>query len=159
MTDTVEIKKIIEIFNSVSLEIFAQMTQCKVEAGKAYEEKRVYQPNEYSIVIGVAGRYEGVVAMSMREETALHIASSMMGNMPLTQFNPMAESAIGELVNVIVGRAFSQLAGEMATSITPPTFIKGRDVSLSVGEVQKTYVITLHTDKGDIDVIISLFLK
>ncbi len=159
MNDTIEPKKIIETFNSVSLEIIAQMTQCKVEAGRSYEREQAYKPNEYSVVIGVAGGCEGVVAMSMKEETALHIASSMMGNIPVTEFDAMAQSAIGELANVIVGRAFSQLAGEEAMSITPPTFIKGSDVSLSVGEAKKAYVVTLNTDKGDIEFIISLFMK
>ena len=135
------------------------MTQGSADAGEAFEKQYSFEPNVYSIVIGVTGGYEGVVAMSMKEETALNIASAMMCNQPLTQLDGMAESAIGEFVNIIVGRAFSLLADSEAVNLTPPTFIRGRNVSLSVAKIRNTYVTLLRTEKGVIEFNISLFSK
>lgn len=157
MADTLDMNKVLEIFNNVAHEVFTQMTQCKAELSNKYVKQNSYKSNEYSFIVGVTGSYEGSITMSMNEETAFNIVSAMMGNQPVKEFDAMAQSAISELINVMVGRSFSMLTENEAINITPPTFVRGSNVTLSVAAVQESYVIMLNTDKGVIEFNVSLF--
>lgn len=156
MANIVDMDKAVETFKTVSLEVVTQMTKCKIDSGKTSVKEHFYTSYEYSFIIGVTGKYEGAVTMSLKKETACFLASAMLGNKPVKQFNELAESAIRELVNLVVSRTFILLAGDEPINITPPTFVRGSNVSLAVANIQKTYVTTLNTSCGVIEFNISL---
>lgn len=156
MLDPVNMDKIVEAFNTVSLDVVKQMTRCQIEAGKTCVKEHFYPSYDYSFIIGVTGKYEGAVTMSLQEETAFFLASAMMGNQPVKQFDKFSESAIRELANMTVSRAFVLVAGDDSFSITPPTFVRGSNVSFAVANVEKTHVTTLKTPGGVIEFNISI---
>jgi len=47
--------------------------------------------------------------MTAKKESALAIASAMLGGMEFTEVDDMVKSAIGELLNIIAGNAFSKV--------------------------------------------------
>ena len=64
----------------------------------------------------------------MSEATAMTIASTMMGGMPVTQFDELPQSAISELVNMVTANSairFEQLG--MQVDISPPSLVVGND--------------------------------
>ncbi len=158
MDDLKDIKRIIKAFALASQQVVSQMTDCKIEIGKAYEKKNTQPSYNFSFTIGVTGGYEGAVTMSLQEETAFFLASAMLGNKPIGKFDELAESAIRELSNTIVALAFTKLedGGDQAVDITPPVFIKGDNTSSAVSNANRTLVTTLDTPKGVIEFNISL---
>ncbi len=158
MDDPKLVKKVLAAFAVSCQKVVSKMANTKVEMGKAYQVKHSYPSYDYSYIMGVIGGYEGAITMSMNEETAFHIASCMMGGKPVKEFGEMPESALRELFNMTVAGAFSSLEeiGDDAVDITPPTFIRGDNVSFATSNVNKTYKITLNTPKGVIEFNISL---
>ena len=156
MDDTEEMNNVISIFSRASLDVVRQMTGSKIEPGETYVKEHFYPSHDYSVIIGVTGKYEGAVTMSMKEETAFFLASAMMGNKPVTQLDKMSESAVCELANMTVSHSLMQAAGDDPFEITPPTFVKGNNVSFAVAHVNRTYVTTHNTPGGVIELNISL---
>ncbi len=161
MDDPKLVKKVLAAFVASCQRVVSKMADTKVEMGKAYEVKHSYPSYDYSYIMGVIGGYKGAITMSMKKETAFHIASCMLGGKPIEEFGEMPESALRELFNLTVAGAFSELEeiGDEAVDITPPTFIRGDNISFATSDVSKTYKITLTTPKGVIEFNISLSNK
>lgn len=81
-----------------------------------------------TVIIGITKSLRGNVAYNMTEDTAKLIACTMMGGMPVTQFDELPQSAISELVNMVTANAsvrFEQMGIEV--DISPPSLIIGSD--------------------------------
>ena len=105
--------------------------------------------------IGVTGELEGFIYFSMDEATAREVAGEMAG-MELEDFNEMARSAVGELANIIIGQATTNLSDQgHQCDITPPSITTGNNLDTSI-DYGKFLVIPLHTDLGIIQLNVSL---
>lgn len=156
MDEPHEMNKLVSIFGRVSLDVARQIIRCNMEAGETRVKRDFYPSHEYSVIIGVTGKYEGAVTMSIKEETAFFLASAMMGNKPVKELDKMSESALCELANITVSQSLMQAVGDDPFEITPPTFVKGNNVSFAVANVSRTYVTTHNTPGGVIEFNISL---
>ena len=70
----------------------------------------------------------GNVAYNLTEASAMAIASTMMGGMPVTQFDDLPQSAISELVNMVTANAairYEQMG--LQVDISPPSLVVGAD--------------------------------
>lgn len=110
---------------------------------------------DVTAVIGVLGQVTRIVLLGLAEATACAIVAKIL-NQDVAAFDDMAESAIGELANVIVGRA-ATLLGEsgLASNVTPPTLIVGTGTRLSTLTYQRL-VIPLRTRLGDLTIEVAL---
>jgi chemotaxis protein CheX len=83
-------------------------------------------------IIGIAGRVNGSVMVSMSEHAALRLASSMLME-ELTTFNDDALDALSEVTNVVGGRLKSSLgnSGYPLDNITLPSVIIGSNYFVS----------------------------
>lgn len=118
-------------FIAASNSVIGMLSGAEVKIGKAYLKQPPYYFNNVVIVIGVVGEIKGQIYFEMGYETAIGIASVMMGGMPLDELTEIAKSAISELGNMIMGNAstmFSQ--SSVAIDITPPTLLTG-DIEMS----------------------------
>jgi chemotaxis protein CheX len=111
------------------------------------------------IVIGVAGEIEGRVLYDMNKESAMKIASLMMGGEEVSEYDEMAASALAELGNIISGSAISQLNDlGFNFDITPPTLFSGENLEMrnpSMGT--QTLVIPLtNPEVGEIVINVAL---
>src|SRR5919199_1598627 len=77
-------------------------------------QKSPYTTEEVTAVVGVTGSVAGVVLYVMTEATARAVVSKMMGQ-EFDEFDALAQSGIGEIGNVITGRAAVLLRLTQAT--------------------------------------------
>jgi chemotaxis protein CheX len=91
----------------------------------------------------------------MSEATALAIVGHMMGR-KFEELDSLARSGVGELGNVITGRAgvLLEKAGVRA-DIAPPMLIVGRGGLMSSLDIPRL-MVPLRTPEGDIDMQIAL---
>jgi len=81
-----------------------------------------------TVIIGMTKDIRGNVAYNLSETTAMAIASTMMGGMPVIQFDDLPQSAISELVNMVTANAaiqFEQMG--IQVDISPPSLVVGTD--------------------------------
>jgi chemotaxis protein CheX len=126
-----------------------------VGRGKVRVERGEFAVGEVTAVVGVTGTLSGAVMYRMSEQTALAIVGRMMGQQ-FTELDALARSGVGELGNVITGRAGVLLEkGGISADIAPPMLIVGRGGQLSSLEIPRL-VVPLETSAGDIDLQIAL---
>jgi chemotaxis protein CheX len=91
----------------------------------------------------------------MSQTTALGIVSRMLGQ-DVTEFDALAQSGIGELGNVITGRAGVLLAeAGFASNITPPALVIGKGTMITTLDLNRL-VFPLETEVGDLEVQVVL---
>ena len=120
------------------------------------KSEKLQTEHDVNIIIGLVGGLKGNVVLSMHEATACHIASTMMGGMPVPQFDLMPKSAICELANMVAGNSVSNLQeiGSLV-DITPPTLISGKNM-VSMISLVETLVIQFIGAEGSFDLNIAL---
>lgn len=133
----------------------------EAEAGAAVRKGTVTVQNsplmsdDVTVLIGVVGRVKGVVLYSLSERTAKDLVGAMVGE-PVQVLDPLVESAVGELGNVITGRASMELEKlGYPVTIAPPSVVVGKNTVISTLEIRRL-VIPLVTQYGDIVVHVAL---
>lgn len=99
------------------------------------------------IIIGVKGDFIGKISFCIQNETACDIASIMMQK-KITRLDDMAQSAIGELANMILGRSgiiFSNRG--INVIISPPTFVQAKRLTITP-TYKKVVNIPLNLSNG-----------
>lgn len=83
-----------------------------------------------NVVMGVNGALSGNLIVTANKESALAIASAMLGGIKFTEVNDMVKSAMGELLNIIAGNAFSRVEIKSVIYISTPTLVIGEGISI-----------------------------
>ncbi|MEZ6046291.1 MAG: chemotaxis protein CheX [Planctomycetaceae bacterium] len=101
--------------------VFEAMLGCTpVRTGLALKEST--QPRyEISAVIGVTGRANGTIALSLKESTAMEVLYRLVG-VRAEEMNAEVCDAVGELTNIIVGNTKAKME-ELQLSISIPNII------------------------------------
>ena len=94
------------------------------------DEAPASQDFEVKALLGLTGSPRGSITYAFKRETALAIFATMSG-LSTTGFDELAQSAIGELANMISGRGTTVLdtLGNHC-DISPPILIIGKDVEI-----------------------------
>lgn len=131
----------INLFISAVAGVFEEMTQAQLNISKkAVRTGNIYEKNVI-VLIGLTGEVRGAVTVSMDVEYAKMTASRMMCGMPVDQFDEMAQSAVREMVNMIMGRVASLFEKiGVIIDITPPTLMTGEGLSIS-NEISPTLLL------------------
>ena len=109
-------------------EILPQLGFADIQRGKLSMGSNSVESLGVTVIIGMTKDLRGSVAYNMSEATAMTIASTMMGGMPVAQFDELPQSAISELVNMVTANSairFEQLG--MQVDISPPSLVVGHD--------------------------------
>ena len=109
-------------------EILPQLGLTDIQKGKLSVGTNAVESLGVTVIIGLTKEIRGNVAYNMSEQTAIDIASTMMGGMPINQFDDLPQSAISELVNMVTANAairFEQMG--IKVDISPPSLIVGTD--------------------------------
>lgn len=113
---------------------------------------------EVSVLINIVGSAYGQIVYGMSVSTAKLIASEMMGQ-PVKTLNEMAQSAIGELGNMITGSATAKIEERYpSVKLHPPAIIIGQKMLISTEDI-KRLVVYLASDLGALEVSIAFFEK
>ena len=127
----------------------------RTERGDLRLQKSAYTTDEVTALVGVTGRVTGMVLYSMSEATARTIVSRLMGQ-EFFAFDELAQSGIGELGNVITGRAGVLLADAgYPSNITPPALVLGRGTMVTTLDLHRL-VFPLQTEAGCLEVQVVL---
>jgi chemotaxis protein CheX len=127
----------------------------ETQRGNIRLDKSASTTDEVTAVVGVAGSVSGVVLFSMSEETARAIVSRLMGQ-EFPEFDSLAQSGIGELGNVITGRAGVLLAeAGYPSNLTPPALLVGKGTMVTTLELNRL-VLPLQTEVGRLEVQVVL---
>jgi chemotaxis protein CheX len=141
-------------FITAGTEVLRSVIGQTPEAGQLAVRSATFTTQQLSIVIGVTGVVQGQVVYGLSLVTATKIAAAM-SCMPTMAFDEMASSAIAELGNMISGHAATLLsAAGYNCDITPPTLIRGTEISIAT--TCPALVVPLHTDFGKIEINVAL---
>lgn len=135
--------------------VVGQVLNQKISRGKIYLKNGSCNKNGIFISIGVTGDLRGIVMLSMQENTAINIASKMMGGMEVKQLDNMAKSAVSELGNMIAGNSassFYELGKKI--DITPPVLYVGEGMSAFIRE--DTICVPMNIENNIIEIDVAL---
>jgi chemotaxis protein CheX len=104
--------------------LFATMIELPLTVGKPRLKEHSEPSFEISGIIGLSGTVTGCVVISISEEIALQLASSLFGE-DFTEVDDDCIDAIGEIANMIAGNAKTDFPGD-ESSISVPSVIIGK---------------------------------
>lgn len=124
------------------------------EKGQVYlRDKYPYGSADVAIIVGITGVLSGQVILSLPLDCAKGIAARMLMEESIPELDEYAQSALGEMANMITANATIGLADAGFTcDITPPSVITGRNIEISCQEGIKTIVIPLKLSMGAVEV-------
>ena len=138
-------------FIEAACEVLESELGGEAQRGEVRLQKSATTTDEVTALVGVTGTVSGLVLYSMSLATAVALASRMMGQ-EFQELDALAQSGIGELGNVITGRAGVLLSeAGYPSNITPPALIVGRGTMVTTLDLNRL-VFTLQTEVGDLEV-------
>lgn len=106
--------------------VLKQMTSISAEPGTIVHAQADLHTSNLWILIDLKGEVEGSIAFGFVPDTALKIASAMMGGFELQQLDEISQSAISELGNMISGNACYLMSQDgLTVDISPPKLLYG----------------------------------
>lgn len=141
---------LINAFVKAAMETFTVELQVEVKRGTPTVTPPDAEGLPVMALIGITGDIEGILSLGVTRETACAIAGQMMGE-EMTEMTPLVESGICEMCNVVGGSAAMSITGMgVSVDITPPVFIMGDALKMSLGGVPRL-TVPFHTPLGDIE--------
>lgn len=148
----------VELFNPFIVaagEVLNSELEVRAKRGPLTLDKADYISQDITVLISLVGDIWGVVIISLQFNTAKAIVSHMLGE-EVTDFNELAQSGIGELGNVISGRAATKLAeAGYDTDISVPTMMVGQGSRISTFDIDRL-IVPLETEFGVISLALAL---
>lgn len=121
-----EIAKIYEPFQATALNVFSQLGFSDVKVVDVTRCGKNLDTPGVVVVIGFTGDLHGSAVFGMNEDCAKSIASTMMMGTPVETFDEMAQSAVGELGNMLSANTCIEFASQGITAdISTPTLMHG----------------------------------
>lgn len=112
-------------FLIASIKVLKDMVFIDAKVGKPYVKETKFEKSSLLIILGITGAVKGQAILSFDDPVALDIASKMC-MMPLTELNDLAQSAVCELGNMILGNTATVFSTKgIVIDITPPTMCQG----------------------------------
>jgi chemotaxis protein CheX len=147
--------KFLNPFVDATCEVILVETSIKMSRGELSLEKEPYVTDDVMVIISLVGKVVGNVIFGMSKETALALASKIMGE-PFSDFNMLAQSGIAELGNVITGKASVKLTeAGFESVISPPTMLQGKGATISTLDIARL-VVPFHSEVGTISIHLAL---
>jgi chemotaxis protein CheX len=147
--------KFLNPFVEAAYEVVQAETGLHIIRGELSLEKAAYYTDEVTVIISLVGRVEGNVFYSLGQNTAMALASRMLGE-ELTEFSNLAQSGIAELGNVITGRASVKLAeAGYDSTISPPALLLGKGAMISTLDMARL-VVPLESEHGALRIHLAL---
>ncbi len=131
--------------------------ECKepVARGQLHRVRSPQTSNEVSALIAITGGVAGLVIYSMTQETACGFATRMIGE-PVAELDPLAQSAIAELANMITGHAGIGLERNgYSSDMSPPVLLLGKGSSIATLNLTRL-VVPLVVSFGEFTIDISV---
>ncbi len=147
--------KFMSPFVMAAHEVLEKEVEASIQRGLLALDRSGYTVDEVSVLVGLSGLVEGTILYGMSTYTAQALVSHMLSQ-AVEDFDELAQSAIGELSNIITGQACTKLEEEgYHCHPTPPTLIMGEGTLITTLAIQRL-VIPLITQFGTIHIRLAL---
>jgi chemotaxis protein CheX len=141
-------------FIAAMLNVFDTMVGTELHRGIP-SLKDGYQPShEVSAVIGLSGKAKGTVVLSVDREVAIQVAAALLQEQP-PELNADVADAMGEMANMIAGKAKSQLE-HLCMSLSLPTVVTGRGHCIEFPRNAMRICIPFSCAWGSLDLEVAL---
>jgi chemotaxis protein CheX len=128
-------------------EILESEVGIRAARGPLSLQRDVYVTEQVTVLVSVIGEVGGMTFYGMSFDTAKAMLSKMIGQ-EIDSFDELAQSGIGELGNVITGRATTKLAElNVEAQISVPTLIVGQGTHISTLDIDRL-IVPLDTELG-----------
>ncbi len=134
--------------------VFQTMLSCDVTRGAITLKDGNHPRHPISGVIGLSGHAVGTVVLSVSQSVALKAASTMLMT-EATEVDADVLDAVGELTNMVAGRAKSQLE-ELQLSVSLPSLITGTDHEIRFPSNVTPICVPFETEWGDLTLEVGL---
>ena len=141
-------------FLASTSEVFSTMLGCKLTRGELSLNMNFQPQHDVSGIIGLSGKASGTVVVSLDRDVATAVTGHMLGERPLT-INADVSDAVGEIVNMIAGRAKSNLQ-ELEMALSLPTVITGKNHVIQFGSSTQTICIPYSCEWGELSLEVGL---
>ena len=141
-------------FVESAVEVFSTMLECELTRGKLSLNADFQPAHDISGVIGLSGKASGTVVVSVDRNVAISATERMLGQRP-ESVNTDVIDAVGELTNMIAGRAKSGLE-HLHMTLALPTVITGKNHVIRFGSAAQTICIPYTCKWGEISVEVGL---
>ena len=148
--------ELINPFLSATRDVFRTMLSCELSRGELGRKQGHTPQYEVSGLIGLSGKCQGMVVLSLGRATAIQAAGIMLGETP-TEINADVVDAVGELTNMVAGAAKAQLA-QYDLSVSLPSVICGKHHSIGFPSGSTPIVLPFHSELGPVSVEVGLAL-
>lgn len=135
-------------FISAAVDVFATMMQCDLTRGKLIIGNGAQPTMDISGIIGLSGRASGTVVLSVDRAVAISATEVLLGQR-FTSINGDVIDAVGELTNMVAGRAKARLE-HLAMTLALPTVITGKNHVISFGSATQTLAIPFTCEWGGV---------
>lgn len=136
-------------------EAFEKMLGCAVSAGRV-AEREAPAPRDLSVVVGFTGGRRGAVILSLTERTACRLVSRFAGEQ-LEELGPTVIDGVGEILNIIAGRAKTAFAREASgIDMSLPTIVMGREHEVHRLKDAPTLLLPFASELGDFELVLIL---
>lgn len=143
-------------FIESSMQIFKTVANIELGLGKVFLKTDPYRTDDMLIMIGITGGLRGQVVMAMDNDIACTVASNMMGS-TVSELDEIAQSALMELSNMVLGTASTILAQRgLAVDITPPSLLMGSNIKIYNNQKQTICVPLKDGNGGSVEINITM---
>jgi len=147
--------KFLNPFIDAAYEIIKAETGYEMQRGQLGLEKAAYITEDLTVIISLVGAVEGNVFYSMSKTTALDMVSHILGQ-EVDAMDPLMQSGIAELGNVITGNASVKLAKTgYEANMSPPTLLVGKGATIYTLDIARV-VVPLFTDQIEMKIHLAL---
>ncbi len=141
-------------FLASTITAFDTLLKCALSRGTPYVKTGSQSSHDVSGIIGLSGKAIGTVVVGLSREAALKVAEVMLQERP-PEINSDVVDAVGELANIIAGRAKSQLE-HLNLSVSLPSVITGKCHCIQFPTKVTPICIPFDSEWGSITVEVGL---
>ena len=142
----------VEKFFDTADRVFQNMIRVETKQKEIKEKEKNFCAKKVTATIGVTGDYEGFIHFSMDKDTTLKAVEKMTG-MEVDELTKFANSAVGEIANIISGNFITDL--EYKCDITPPSIAVADNMNISTDQ-GAFWVLPLDTEVGTLEIYLLL---
>ena len=130
-------------------EIFSTMVMMEIAVAGERLTETVVLVDSISGVVGLAGKYKGVLAIHLPNSVAMAITGSFLG-MEVEEINEDAEDAVGELANMLAGDIKTVLSDKgRDIDLSIPTIISGHEYDFQPTKEAESFIIPFSCNCGE----------
>jgi len=134
--------------------IFATMFGCEIVPATAQQKSNMHKTRDVTGIIGLTGKADGNIVVSLDREVALSLTEAMLGQRPESVDENVID-AVGETVNIVVGQAKAQLDG-LSLNLGIPTVVTGKGQLIRFTGQTDPIWLEFQSGWGKIDMCVGL---